>query len=94
MRVKQLKISNFRGIGDLTIEFDENEPTVFIGVNGVGKSSILDCLAIMLSDVVEYLVNSPPPPKTRVSKPSTVTSSSSSMIKSSIRLIAVKSKQR
>ena len=49
MRVKRLKMQSFRGIGDLTIDFDEKEPTVFIGINGVGKSSILDCLAILLS---------------------------------------------
>ncbi|MTJ49235.1 AAA family ATPase [Dolichospermum sp. UHCC 0259] len=49
MRVKQLRMQSFRGIGDLTIDFDEKEPTVFIGINGVGKSSILDCLAILLS---------------------------------------------
>ncbi|MBD2137847.1 AAA family ATPase [Anabaena sp. FACHB-1237] len=49
MRVKQLKMQSFRGIGDLIIDFDEKEPTVFIGINGVGKSSILDCLAILLS---------------------------------------------
>ncbi len=49
MRIKQLKMQSFRGIGDLTIDFDEKEPTVFIGINGVGKSSILDCLAILLS---------------------------------------------
>lgn len=49
MKVKQLKINSFRGIKDLTLDFDLNEPTVFIGINGVGKSSILDCLAILLS---------------------------------------------
>jgi predicted ATP-binding protein involved in virulence len=49
MRVKRLKMKSFCGIGDLTLEFDETEPTVFIGINGVGKSSILDCLAILLS---------------------------------------------
>ena len=49
MRIKQLRMQSFRGIGDLTIDFDEKEPTVFIGINGVGKSSILDCLAILLS---------------------------------------------
>jgi len=42
-------MKNFRGISDLTLEFDAQKTTVFIGVNGVGKSSILDCLAIMLS---------------------------------------------
>jgi predicted ATP-binding protein involved in virulence len=49
MKVKRLKMTAFRGIGDLTLEFDAGEPTVLIGVNGVGKSSILDCLAILLS---------------------------------------------
>lgn len=33
----------------MTLEFDTDEPTVFIGINGVGKSSILECLAILLS---------------------------------------------
>jgi predicted ATP-binding protein involved in virulence len=49
MRVKRLKMTSFRGISDLTLEFHETEPTVLIGINGVGKSSILDCLAILLS---------------------------------------------
>ncbi|MEH2209324.1 MULTISPECIES: AAA family ATPase [unclassified Nostoc] len=49
MKVKRLTMQSFRGIGDLTLEFDEAEPTVFIGINGVGKSSIIDCLAILLS---------------------------------------------
>ncbi len=49
MRVNRLKINSFRGIGDLTLELSDTEPTVLIGVNGMGKSSILDCLAILLS---------------------------------------------
>ena len=49
MKVKQLEIDSFRGIKNLTLDFDLNEPTVFLGVNGSGKSSILDCLAILLS---------------------------------------------
>ena len=57
MRIKQLKMQSFRGIGDLTIDFDEKEPTVFIGINGVGKSSILDCLAILLSNIIKEIVS-------------------------------------
>ncbi len=49
MKVKRLKMNSFRGFSDLTLEFDTDEPTVFIGINGVGKSSILECLAILLS---------------------------------------------
>jgi predicted ATP-binding protein involved in virulence len=59
MRVKHLKITSFRGIDDLTLEFHETEPTVFIGINGVGKSSILDCLSILLSYFIE-LIQHPP----------------------------------
>ncbi len=49
MKVKSLKITSFRGISDLTLKFNDNEPNVLIGVNGAGKTSILDCLAILLS---------------------------------------------
>ncbi|MDB9375104.1 AAA family ATPase [Nodularia sphaerocarpa] len=49
MKVKRLKMQSFRGIGDLTLDFNQNEPTILIGINGVGKSSIIDCLAILLS---------------------------------------------
>lgn len=49
MKIKTIKINSFRGISNLNLEFDINEPTVLIGVNGAGKSSILDCLAILLS---------------------------------------------
>ncbi|MBW4544047.1 MAG: AAA family ATPase [Symplocastrum torsivum CPER-KK1] len=49
MKVKRLSMISFRGISDLTLEFDETEPIVFIGINGVGKSSILNCLTILLS---------------------------------------------
>ncbi len=33
MKVKRLKMQAFRGIGDLTLEFDEDKPTVIIGIN-------------------------------------------------------------
>jgi len=49
MRVKRLSIKGFRGIDQMILEFDADEPTVLIGINGVGKSSILDCISILLS---------------------------------------------
>jgi predicted ATP-binding protein involved in virulence len=55
MRIKQLKMQSFRGIGDLTIDFDEKEPTVFIGINGVGKSSILDAICLLLSYFMHWI---------------------------------------
>ena len=55
MKVKRLKMKSFRGLSDLTLEFDTDEPTVFIGINGVGKSSILECLAILLSWLIKRI---------------------------------------
>ena len=49
MKIKHLVMKSFRGIGDLILDFHPTEPTVIIGINGVGKSSILDNLAILLS---------------------------------------------
>ncbi|BAZ08659.1 SMC domain protein [Calothrix sp. NIES-4071] len=58
MKIRQLKIQNFRGLSDLTVSFQDNEPTVLVGVNGVGKSSILDCLTILLSQFTGRLQDS------------------------------------
>ena len=51
MKVKRLELKGFRGFDEIVLDFDTTpqRPTVFIGVNGVGKSSILDGLAILLS---------------------------------------------
>ncbi|MGL4501664.1 MAG: AAA family ATPase, partial [Planktothrix sp.] len=57
MKIKRLIINSFRGIKTLNLEFSPSEPIVFIGANGVGKSSILDCLAILLSWLPARLQN-------------------------------------
>jgi predicted ATP-binding protein involved in virulence len=48
MKLTQLRINDFRGIREMVLDFDE-QLNVLVGVNGSGKSSILDCLAICLS---------------------------------------------
>jgi len=48
MKIKNLKLHNYRGIKDLDINFSENI-TVFAGVNGSGKTTILDAVSILLS---------------------------------------------
>ena len=49
MRIKELKIHNFRGIKDLHLVFNpEHNVVVLVGVKGVGKSSILDCINILI----------------------------------------------
>ncbi|MEI9906889.1 MAG: AAA family ATPase [Actinomycetota bacterium] len=42
MRVKRVRITNFRCLQDIEIEFDQI--TTFIGPNGVGKSTVLRAL--------------------------------------------------
>jgi len=51
MKINHMIIRNFRGIGELELPLD-HQLTVLVGVNGSGKSSVLDALAILLSWVV------------------------------------------
>ncbi len=44
MRLKKLKLENFRGFENLELDFHP-EVTVFVGINGSGKTSILDAVA-------------------------------------------------
>jgi predicted ATP-binding protein involved in virulence len=48
MRVTNLFIRNFRGIEDLALYFSA-QTTVLVGINGSCKSTILECLAMLLS---------------------------------------------
>lgn len=49
--LKSLRIAGFRGIRNLELEFPE-QINVLVGVNGAGKSAVLDCTAIMLSHLI------------------------------------------
>ena len=48
MRIRSLKLERFRGARSLRLDLDERL-NVFVGVNGAGKSTILDAAAILLS---------------------------------------------
>jgi predicted ATP-binding protein involved in virulence len=49
MKIKELTLHNFRGIKDLHLVFDtSHNVVVLVGINGVGKSSILDCIHFLL----------------------------------------------
>lgn len=54
MKLKSLRLLNFRSFGDLPIQFDDRL-TVFVGSNGSGKTSILDALALALAPVLTRL---------------------------------------
>jgi predicted ATP-binding protein involved in virulence len=50
MRIKQLRLKNFRGIKNLELDFDTTQSVaVLVGVNGAGKSSILDCMSALIA---------------------------------------------
>ncbi|RYY22773.1 MAG: DUF2813 domain-containing protein [Sphingomonadales bacterium] len=48
MRLDRLKIDGFKNLNDVEIDFDEDElSTVLIGLNGTGKSNVLEALVII-----------------------------------------------
>lgn len=49
MKIKQLHIQNFRGIKELEITSVDPQLNVIVGVNGAGKSSVLDSISFCLS---------------------------------------------
>lgn len=58
MRVENLTVLNFRGVEKLSVDFTQRT-TAFSGINGVGKSTVLDALAIALSQLTWRLNGHP-----------------------------------
>ncbi|MCP4702059.1 MAG: AAA family ATPase [Gammaproteobacteria bacterium] len=56
MNIKHISINNYRGFSRLELDFQE-KLMVFIGENGSGKTSILDCLAGLLTVFEKKLRN-------------------------------------
>lgn len=54
MKLRRLKIKNFRGIYDLSIDF--NNFTVLIGRNNSGKTSILDAIRIVFENLDQDVI--------------------------------------
>ena len=57
MKIIKLSLTNYRGIQSLSLDFHE-KLDVFFGINGAGKSTILDATAIMLSWAVSRIQRS------------------------------------
>jgi predicted ATPase len=53
-RFHRLQINNFRGLKNVEIELPQNAPTVLIGANNSGKSTILDSLSLALNGPAFY----------------------------------------
>ncbi|TKJ93280.1 ATP-binding protein [Paenibacillus sp. CFBP13512] len=56
LKIHNILIENFRGISRTELHL-EGKSSVLFGENGTGKSSVLDCLAIMLSRVAAGVSN-------------------------------------
>ncbi|MFZ3139410.1 AAA family ATPase [Polaromonas sp.] len=50
MKIQRFELVNFRGIANMSLTFTART-TALVGINGVGKSSVLDALAIALSNL-------------------------------------------
>lgn len=56
MKIRQLSLHNFRGIQDMTLEFSPGV-TALVGMNGAGKSAVLDALAgMLLRQQIDFLL--------------------------------------
>lgn len=54
-RVDSVKLINFKGFTEIEVPFNKNGPTILVGNNGSGKSSILDALQKTLSHISSRL---------------------------------------
>jgi predicted ATP-binding protein involved in virulence len=54
MKITRLSLTHYRGVHSLSLDFQERL-NVFFGVNGAGKSTIIDAVAIMLSWAVSRI---------------------------------------
>ncbi|MFN8319315.1 MAG: AAA family ATPase [Saprospiraceae bacterium] len=52
MRINKLRLKNFRLFQDLEIDFGNSNITASIGINGAGKTSILDAISKALSSIM------------------------------------------
>jgi DNA repair exonuclease SbcCD ATPase subunit len=51
MRIRSLKLENYRGFVDTTLDLDR-PLTVLVGINGSGKSTVLLAIALACSQVL------------------------------------------
>ena len=54
MKIKSIHIENFRSAKDLKIDFDDNL-NVLVGVNGAGKTTILETLTLCMSWLIKRI---------------------------------------
>lgn len=57
MKVKVIKVHDFKGIDSLEIPFD-GKSTIIFGINGVGKSTVLRSIDLIYANIISMLVSS------------------------------------
>lgn len=58
MNIKSIEIQNFRGLQNVNIEQLDAHVNLFVGINGAGKSSILDAISLVFSWFVARMISS------------------------------------
>lgn len=51
MKVKELDIGDFKNLRDFTVKFDDSSHTMLVGMNGNGKSNLLESLVSLFSEL-------------------------------------------
>lgn len=51
MYIEEIELENFRRFNQLSLKKIPNNLVVFVGINGAGKSSILDAISVMLYNI-------------------------------------------
>lgn len=57
MRIGKLLVLSFRGIDALELDLNGAQTTLLYGANGCGKSAVLDCVAVLLSQVAARAIS-------------------------------------
>ena len=52
MYIEEIELENFRGFNQISLKKIPTNIVVFIGINGAGKSSIIDAISIMLYNII------------------------------------------
>jgi predicted ATPase len=51
MKIKRLKLSKYKNLQEIELEFKSDAITLFVGQNGLGKSNLLEILAIIFTNL-------------------------------------------
>lgn len=57
MKIKSITLNNFKGMDDIKLSLDQ-KTTVIFGINGVGKSTILQAIDLLYANIISKLTKS------------------------------------